>query len=385
MKKFIFLALIIINAPLIKAEIDPSKIDRRMGQLTVPDFDLSKQSDLPVPPVSMLNFDSLPISIEPLILPSEKIILRSGGKDVYSKSSPSVVKILTKESSGSGAIISKDGFIISNWHVVKGYSVVGVIFLTDSQKNQSNPKMYLADVLRTDPKVDLALIKLQKKPKSLTPFSLGKIPAIGSDVHAIGHPLGQDWTYTKGYISQIRSNYSWQYKDGSSHRAEVVQTQTPINPGNSGGPLISDKGRLIGVNSFGNSKAQGLNFAVSVNELKKFLSQKKTEVGEYVDPNTLVGCVDTNKDGKNDSCGFDLTGNGQIDVLANDNNFDGIIDAYVIVDENFNYVGFVKPIEEDGATIMLWIIDLNQDGKADKYGLDYDRDGRPDFIRDFPA
>src|SRR6516164_7639410 len=81
------------------------------------------------------------------------------------------------------------------------------------------------------------------------------------------------WTYTTGIISQYRQAYEWQAKDDPiKHKADVIQTQTPINPGNSGGPLLSDSGSLIGVNSF-KYDGEGLNFAVSVEEVRKFIGR----------------------------------------------------------------------------------------------------------------
>ena len=99
------------------------------------------------------------------------------------------------------------------------------------------------------------------------------MPEVGSDVHAIGQPGSLSWTYTKGYVSQIRNNYKWNYEK-TQHEASIIQTQTPISPGNSGGPLISSDGELLGVNSF---KAQGenLNFAVTSLEVINFLNNIK--------------------------------------------------------------------------------------------------------------
>ncbi len=73
---------------------------------------------------------------------------------------------------------------------------------------------------------------------------------VGSDVHAIGHPTGEAWTYTRGIVSQIRRDYEWQAEDKVLHKATVIQTQTPINPGNSGGPLLDDNLEIVGINSF---------------------------------------------------------------------------------------------------------------------------------------
>jgi S1-C subfamily serine protease len=74
--------------------------------------------------------------------------------------------------------------------------------------------------------------------------------AVGADVNAIGHPENLRWSYTKGIISQIRNGFAWSDESKIKHHADVIQTQTPINPGNSGGPVLSDDGKLIGVNTF---------------------------------------------------------------------------------------------------------------------------------------
>jgi S1-C subfamily serine protease len=102
---------------------------------------------------------------------------------------------------------------------------------------------------------------------------------VGLDVHAIGHPKGEYWTYTKGVISQYRPDFEWQGGENDvAHVANVIQTQTPINPGNSGGPLFLDSGTLIGVNSFKNSNAEGLNFAVSIGVVKEFLKRPSDRI-----------------------------------------------------------------------------------------------------------
>ena len=99
------------------------------------------------------------------------------------------------------------------------------------------------------------------------------------DVHAIGHPTGEAWTYTTGVISQYRQAYEWQVEDDPiKHRADIIQTQTPINPGSSGGPLFGDSSSLIGVNSF-KAGGEGLNFAVSVDEVRKFLARSGNRIG----------------------------------------------------------------------------------------------------------
>jgi hypothetical protein len=139
--------------------------------------------------------------------------------------------------------------------------------------------MIAARVIKVDQTRDLALVKPTSIPLNTKPVELGDVSdlQIGADVHAIGHPKGDLWSYTRGIISQIRRDFSWA-GDSIEHRANVIQTQTPINPGNSGGPLLSDDGRMIGVNSFQDPKAQGLNFAVSVLDVRTFLAAPSSTI-----------------------------------------------------------------------------------------------------------
>src|SRR5262249_16996406 len=108
-------------------------------------------------------------------------------------------------------------------------------------------------------------------------LSLGDIGEVevGQDVHAIGHPEGEVWTYTTGIISKVRPRYQWTGADKVSHQSTVIQTQTALNPGNSGGPLLNDPPEVIGINSF-RGEGEGLNYAVAVDVVKSFLQQAKS-------------------------------------------------------------------------------------------------------------
>jgi S1-C subfamily serine protease len=289
---------------------------------------------------------------------------------IYRTISPSVVLIATKEGLGSGSLVSTSGEVITNWHVVKGYAYVGVVFKpTIEGREPTRDEIKRGQVVKYDEVADLALVKVSEVPAGRNPIRLGDSGeiAIGSDVHAIGHPTGEAWTYTTGVISQYRLAYEWQADEDIKHKADIIQTQTPINPGNSGGPLISDSGSLIGVNSF-KAKGEGLNFAVSVDDVKKFLvrpgnrvarkvnNEKKAEcspkeisrfrnkennatiiaydmfctgkdTGENVIPdkqaNAIFLRVDRNGDGKADVIFFDLKRRGKWDISWWDENYDG--------------------------------------------------------------
>ena len=210
--------------------------------------------------------------------PNTEATLRGASDSgIYRRISPAVVMVVTKEGLGSGSVISSDGLILTCFHVVSGYSRVGIIFKpkTEGQAPNSN-SVVVADVIKTDEVTDLALLKLEGPlPPSIAPVVVGEFGkvTVGDDVHAIGHPTGQTWTYTKGYVSQIRKGYQWHMEDKVEHIADVIQTQTPINPGNSGGPLLTSEGKLIGVNSF-KGDGEGLSFAIGSDEIQAFMLRR---------------------------------------------------------------------------------------------------------------
>jgi S1-C subfamily serine protease len=193
---------------------------------------------------------------------------------LYKRVSPGVVLVATEDGLGSGTLLNASGDILTNWHVVGNAKQVAVIFKPREEGQKVTKKdLRLATVMRIDEVADLALVHVDSVPPGTDPIPLGDPGAIavGADVHAIGHPTGEVWTYTMGVISQVRQDYEWSTEDKLKHRATVIQTQTPINPGNSGGPLLSDEGALIGVNSF-KAKGESLNFAVALPDVRRFLA-----------------------------------------------------------------------------------------------------------------
>jgi S1-C subfamily serine protease len=203
---------------------------------------------------------------------------------LYSKTAPGVVLISTKDALGSGSVISPKGLILTNLHVVGSSSVVAVVFKPSVEGAViTSADAHRGMVVRRDQIADLALVQVADPPPNLTTIPLGHLGdvSVGSDVHAIGHPTGEAWSYTKGIVSQVRRNYAWHTEDGLRHTASVIQTQTPINPGNSGGPLLTDKGAIVGVNSF-KSEGEGLNFAVSADDVRVLLSEKTDRLSAAV-------------------------------------------------------------------------------------------------------
>ncbi|HEX6080546.1 MAG TPA: Do family serine endopeptidase [Methylomirabilota bacterium] len=162
---------------------------------------------------------------------------------------------------GSGVIIDKRGLVLTNFHVVKGADEI-LIRLSDKRE-------YRGQILGTDPKTDLALVKFQPD-HDLTVASLGNSDAlqVGEWAIAIGNPFGLDQTVTVGVISATgRSDV------GIATYENFIQTDASINPGNSGGPLVNLKGEVVGVNTAIVAAGQGIGFAIPINMVKRVVDQ----------------------------------------------------------------------------------------------------------------
>lgn len=168
---------------------------------------------------------------------------------------------LKKQSLGSGFIIDKDGFIITNNHVVEGAQEIKVKLAAGRE--------YKAKVVGRDPKTDLALIKISPPFRELPTLALGDSDSmrVGDWVLAIGNPFGLEETVTQGIISATGRVI------GSGPYDNFLQTDAPINPGNSGGPLVNINGEVIGINTAIISSGQGIGFAVPSNIAKSIIPQ----------------------------------------------------------------------------------------------------------------
>ncbi|HXZ85379.1 MAG TPA: Do family serine endopeptidase [Myxococcota bacterium] len=161
---------------------------------------------------------------------------------------------------GSGFVISPDGYILTNNHVVEGVDEIKVFFSDGAVRD--------AKIVGQDPKTDLALIQV-KGAKDLKALPLGDSDAIlpGDFVVAIGNPFGLDHTVTLGIVSAKGREL------GQGPYDDYIQTDAAINPGNSGGPLLDLRGEVIGINSAINPQANTIGFAVPINIAKSILPQ----------------------------------------------------------------------------------------------------------------
>src|SRR3984957_13643700 len=196
---------------------------------------------------------------------------------VYKRALPSVVNVTSSQLSfdffygvvphsgqGSGFILSKDGRILTNYHVIEETQQVEVT-LSDKHK-------YKAQIILQDPAHDLALLQISAN--NLTPAVLSESRdlQVGQNVYAIGNPFGLNGTMTTGILSSIRS-----VREPQGPTIEnALQTDAAINPGNSGGPLLNSRGEVIGINTLiatgGAEQSSGIGFAIPIDTIKAVLS-----------------------------------------------------------------------------------------------------------------
>ena len=168
-----------------------------------------------------------------------------------------------QRSLGSGFIISKDGYIVTNNHVIDNADEIKV--------KLADGKEYDAELVGRDPNTDLALIKI-KGSSSLVPLKMGDSDTldVGSWVVAIGSPFGLEQTVTAGIVSAKGRTI------GSGPYDDFIQTDASINPGNSGGPLLNMEGEVVGINTAIVAQGQGIGFAIPINLAKGIISQLKS-------------------------------------------------------------------------------------------------------------
>ncbi|MEA2492706.1 MAG: hypothetical protein QOJ29_617 [Thermoleophilaceae bacterium] len=187
---------------------------------------------------------------------------------IYEAASPGVVSIRAGNGSGTGFLVSADGTVVTNDHVVDTAKTVTVRFGRDGTS-------IIGDVLGTDPSSDLAVVSIPKasipKGAKALQFADSRNVRVGDMVIAIGNPFDLDRTATQGIVSALGRDI-----ESPNHYTinNVIQTDAPINPGNSGGPLLDDSAHVIGVNSqiatSGTSQGNlGIGFAVPSNTVRQ--------------------------------------------------------------------------------------------------------------------
>jgi S1-C subfamily serine protease len=288
---------------------------------------------------------------------------------------------------GSGVIVKDERTVLTNAHVV-GDATLVLVFLWDPTRQNPLPSDAIpASVVGRDDRRDLVLLRLATTKDRITPASIAATStlAVGSDVFAIGHPKGLLWSFTEGIVSQIRPNFEWNYGDGTTRRATIIQTQTAINPGSSGGALFDPSGQLVGITSF-RADGEGLNFAIAGDELLAFLSAAEVPVAvrpSESEPKALRS-VDLDGDGNPDTVEFDYDGDGRADLRTHDFNEDGVAERITAdTDGDGSYDSAGNDRDQDGV-VESYEFDNNADGKPDVRAFDSDRDGVLDRYERLP-
>jgi serine protease Do len=247
-----------------------------VAEQTKTPVELAEESPISTP------FVSPTLSPTPTAPPSERVSMRVesvvfSNIEVVKALTPSVVQIVTETTTrnflnrpvpssgvGTGIILSEDGYILTNNHVVDGAQQLTVTL--------SNGESYPAEIVGTDLDTDTAVIRIEASGLSLANLGNSSELQVGEKVIAIGHALGLPGgpTVSAGVISAVGRSI-----DTSSQTtiADLIQTDAAINPGNSGGPLVNDRAEVIGINMAIIQGAEGIGFAINIDDAKIVIEQ----------------------------------------------------------------------------------------------------------------
>jgi hypothetical protein len=225
-------------------------------------------------------------TLAPIAFGQESLTIAQVAKRV----SPAVVVIQGKTESGgiqgSGFIVSKDGILVTNLHVIKDIRTAAIVQLANGEVFDS------LSVLATDERRDLAIVKVAGFDLPVLELGNSDRLAVGEPTVSVGIPRGLEGTVTAGILSSIRD---------SGDGFKVLQTDAAVNPGNSGGPLVNNKGQAIGVVSFKLRSAEGLNFAIPINYVRGLLNNVHEPMSLEQMRRSLVGTTSVVESGSGPS------------------------------------------------------------------------------------
>ena len=193
---------------------------------------------------------------------------------------PAVVVVRSPAGLGSGFLINRQGYLVTNFHVIKGQKHVSV---TRFEKSGAELKRIIHKKVRIvalDPFHDLAILQVEEPLDPLfrpTLFDPGQEPVLGEKIFIIGNPLGLERTVTEGVISHTGRNLAGKL---------YLQVDASVNPGNSGGPLFNTRGQVIGVINMSIKSMQGLNFAIPINHVKFILDHIESYAYNETNPSS---------------------------------------------------------------------------------------------------
>ncbi len=281
----IFLIFRLLNKP----ESDEDKGSSKIPYNYSTDISYAEQNSIPGAPEASADPDGPQISTAEPDGETKTNIVNAA----FRKASPSVVCItsykggedyvLDKLGDGSGIIISADGYIATNSHVIDDSKNTGVLVTL------SDGSQYLAAIVGVDPKTDLAVLKIDAEKLTPAEFSDSDGIFVGQEVYAIGNPGGANFSnsLTRGTVSALNRTLS------TNGYVRYIQTDAAINPGNSGGPLINEDGRVIGMNTskIVSAKYEGMGFSIPSNKVAEIIN-KLIKYG-YINDRGTIGIEGT--------------------------------------------------------------------------------------------
>ncbi|MEK6890958.1 MAG: trypsin-like peptidase domain-containing protein [Nanoarchaeota archaeon] len=248
----ISLILMLQNMALIKSDLKSTKDS---FEKTLIDNQRQNQEKISVLTETLLSTqDSLTSQINQL-----KADTSSDFSGIIQDVIPGVVSVATDISQGSGFIITEDGYVVTNAHVLAGGRYVRVLTY---ETNQWIP----AQLVDYDAEIDVALLKIPDKNYNNLEFGKSSELKIGEKAIALGNPLGLSFSVSEGIVSGLN-------RVGPNNLPIYIQIDTPLNPGNSGGPLINKEGKIIGINNFKLQGSENLGFALESDEAVKTINE----------------------------------------------------------------------------------------------------------------
>lgn len=248
------------------------------------------ETALPEPPRAEVGFG---VTLELDKVPAPKL----SAQEIYRQVLPSVVGVAAEQADGSGygmgsgVIMREDGYILTNYHVIKGGSVLSVMLLEDGSS-------YDAALVGYDEELDIAVLKIEAEGLTAARFGDSDGLSVGDLAYAIGNPMGYLYgTMTDGIISSLAREVT---VDGKT--MTLIQTSAALNSGNSGGALVNDKGQVVGITvakitgETDGTIIEGLGLAIPISDVRPFIN-RILDTGESWRPTIGITCYAVEADG----------------------------------------------------------------------------------------
>ncbi len=252
---FMIVGSIFVYTLFMKQNIDYSTLNNKITKV-----EGETQSQINVLAESLMETQELAEESQEALQLELDLLKASAGEDfsgIIDDVIDSVVSITTNTGEGTGFLISEDGYVVTNYHVVEDSTNIQIITY-DQEVISAVPIGY-------NPTMDIALLKIPGDYDALTLANSDDIQ-IGEKVIAIGNPYGLEFSVTSGIVSAV-------HREGINGVEAYVQIDAPLNPGNSGGPLIDTNGKVIGLNNFKVGDGESLGFALESNYIQMTINE----------------------------------------------------------------------------------------------------------------